>query len=252
MKNISKQVTKPVDEYLKFVQQSFNTSDFKFTQALRELEAFNKNSAKSKEVDRALEIAEDLIGAADHVDIIKDDQKYKKFDKLGTFGFDKAGLLETYQLAEDIIIDVKTARDWLDSYKEFKKRSLTANTASYEATHEELIILGKSILGRAVEMTPIKTGFLRESGSLFDFGNYIIIAFTAPYASYVHENLSIAHPIHADNHNCYGRAKFLEIALQEFFPDRSVWIETEGFSGVSVKIAMNPLYIEYKHYGGIS
>lgn len=251
MKNISKQVTRPVDEYLKFVQQSFNTSDFKFTQALRELEAFNKNSAKSKEVNRALEIAEDLIRTADWVDIIKDDQKYKKFDKLGTFGFDKAGLLETYKLSEDIIIDVKTARDWLDSYKKFKKM-LSVSTADYETTHNELVLLGKSILGRAVEMTPIKTGFLRESGSLFDFGNYIIIAFTAPYASYVHENLSIAHPIHADNHNCYGRAKFLEIALQEFFPDRSVWIETEGFSGVSVKIAMNPLYIEYKHYGGIS
>ena len=114
--------------------------------------------------------------------------------------------------------------------------------------HSELITLGKSILGRAIELTPMKTGTLRKSGVMFDFGTYIIIAFTAPYASYVHENLSISHPIHASNPNCGGRAKFLEIALQEFFPDRHVWTEIHGYNGVMCKISINPILLEYSHY----
>ena len=77
---------------------------------------------------------------------------------------------------------------------------------------------------------------------------YIIIAFTAPYATYVHENMEIAHPIHGDR-DCGGRAKFLEIAVQVVFPDRQVWVEHLGTNDVSVKIGINPLLIEYSHYG---
>ena len=249
MASINKQLTKPVDEYLKFVQQSFNTDDFNFAHIVQELDSISKQFApimdqRNKEY---FEQAERLRREADRVTILKDFDKYKKFDKLGTFGFDNIGLLETYRVAEDIRKDIKVARDWLDSYKKFRELNLKYNV---ESTHDELITLGKSILGRAIELTPMKTGFLRESAVMFDFGNYIEIMFTAPYATYVHENLSISHPIHTSNPNCGGRAKFLEIALQEFLPDRHVWVETEGYGGVYAKIGLNPLYVEYKHWGG--
>jgi hypothetical protein len=253
MASINKQITQPVDEYLKFVQQSFNTDDFNFAHIISELDAVSKQFAPimNKRNQEYINRAEKLKKEADKITILKDFNKYNKFDKLGNLGLDRLGLLETYKVSEDIIKDIQVARDWLDSYKEFKKLSRLYNANNIaEATHNELITLGKSILGRAIELTPMKTGFLRESGTLYDLGNYIIIAFTAPYATYVHENLSISHPIHASNPNCGGRAKFLEIALQEFLPDRSVWVETEGFSGVYVKIGLNPLYVEYKHWGG--
>lgn len=117
-----------------------------------------------------------------------------------------------------------------------------------QGLHTELLALGKTILGRAVELCPMKTGTLRKSGILLDFGTYVIISFTAPYATYVHENMEIAHPIH-DGRDCGGRAKFLEIAVQEVFPDRQVWVEHLGTNDVSVKISINPLLIEYSHYG---
>lgn len=249
MTDINKKLTQPVDEYLKFVQQSFNTEDFNFARIVSELDTIGKQfvpimEQRNKEY---LDEAKRLREEANRVTILKDFNKYNKFDKLGTFGFDNIGLLETYRVTEDIRKDIQVARDWLDSYKRFKKLNLKYNV---ESTHEELITLGKSILGRAIELTPMKTGFLRKSGVMFDFGNYIVIEFTAPYATYVHENLSISHPVHASNPNCGGRAKFLEIALQEFLPDRHVWVETEGYGGVYAKIGLNPLYVEYKHYGG--
>lgn len=248
--NINQQVTKPIDEYLKFVQQSFNTSDFSFADAIKQLDNYSKQLSKTnsiKEEERALQAAK-LKNEANKVIILKDFNKYKKFDKLGNFNLSSTGLLETYKVADEIISDINVARNWLDSYKQFLEFSRSVN--NIDSLHSELITLGKSILGRAIELTPMKTGFLRSSGALYDFGSYIVIAFTAPYATYVHENLSINHPVHASNPNCGGRAKFLEIALQEFFPDRSVWTETLGFSGVYAKISINPLYLEYKHYGG--
>lgn len=249
MASINKQITQPVDEYLKFVQQSFNTDDFNFAHVVQELDSISKQFAPIMEQRNKeyIERAKRLRREADKVIILKDFYKYDKFDKLGSLGLDSLGLLNAYTVSKDIIKDIQVARDWLESYKKFRELNLKYNT---ESTHDELITLGKSILGRAIELTPMKTGYLRESGTLYDLGSYIIIAFTAPYATYVHENLSISHPIHASNPNCGGRAKFLEIALQEFLPDRSVWVETEGFSGVYAKIAINPLYVEYKHWGG--
>lgn len=253
MVEINKQVTKPVDEYLKFIQQNFNTDDFNFLHVVKELDNYSKEIAPVMEQRNreSIERAKRLREKATKITILKDFNKYNKFDKLGNLGLDNRGLVETYRVSEEIRKDIQIARDWLDSYKKFKELNKSYSIVnSAEATHNELITLGKSILGRAIELTPMKTGHLRESGTLYDFGSYIIISFNAPYATYVHENLSISHPIHESNPNCGGRAKFLEIALQEFFPDRHVWVETEGYSGVYVKIGINPLYVEYKHWGG--
>lgn len=239
IKDLNKKITQPVDSYLKFVQQSFNTGDVSFLNILKQLDAF----AKSKQTYSSE--AATLRDRLDMIQILKDPSKYKKFDKLGNFDLTNAGLRETYRVADEIIKDIDVARDWLVSYKRF---SMLTSAISLQGLHSELLKLGQSILGRAVELCPMDTGTLRKSGVLLDFDTYIIIAFTAPYATYVHENMEIAHPHHSSNPNCGGRAKFLEVALQEFFPDRQVWTEIHGYNGVMCKISINPLLLEYSHY----
>lgn len=236
---IAKNTTRPLDDYLKFVQQTFNTNDVSFNDIIKQLE----NIAKTDSVNYTEAI--DLKNRLDLIPILKDIDKYKKFDKLGDFDFSDRGLRQVYKVSDDIIKDINTARNWIRDYKRF---SSLLNKVGIQGLHTELLALGKTILGRAVELCPMKTGTLRKSGILLDFGTYIIISFTAPYATYVHENMEIAHPIHGDR-NCGGRAKFLEIAVQEVFPDRQVWVEHLGTNDVSVKISINPLLIEYSHYG---
>ena len=237
---IAKNTTRPLDEYLKFVQQSFNTNDVSFNDIIKQLE----NIAKTDSVNYTEAI--DLKNRLDLIPILKDINKYKKFDKLGDFDFSDRGLRQVYKVSDDIIKDINTARNWIRDYKRF---SGLLSKVGIQGLHTELLALGKTILGRAVELCPMKTGTLRKSGILLDFGTYIIISFTAPYATYVHENMEIAHPIHSSNPDCGGRAKFLEIAVQEVFPDRQVWVEHLGTNDVSVKISINPLLIEYSHYG---
>lgn len=141
-------------------------------------------------------------------------------------------------MIDEIIYDVRDAKVWTNRYSKWLNK--INKDASKTTSHVELIELGKKILLRAVELAPIDTGLLRQSGILVDMGTYIIIAFTAPYSGYVHEDMNARHET--------GRAKFLEIALQEVFPDRGVWVERHGENGVQVKISVNPLYVEYKHY----
>ena len=236
---IAKNTTRPLDEYLKFVQQTFNTNDVSFNDIIKQLE----NIAKTDSANYTEAI--DLKNRLDLIPILKDINKYKKFDKLGDFDFSDRGLRQVYKVSDDIIKDINTARNWIRDYKRF---SSLLGKVGIQGLHTELLVLGKTILGRAVELCPMKTGTLRKSGILLDFGTYIIIAFTAPYATYVHENMEIAHPIHGGR-DCGGRAKFLEIAVQEVFPDRQVWVEHLGTNDVSVKISINPLSIEYSHYG---
>lgn len=236
---IVKNTTRPLDDYLKFVQQSFNTNDVSFNDIIKQLE----NIAKTDTVNYTEAI--DLKNRLDLIPILKDINKYKKFDKLGDFDFSDRGLRQVYKVSDSIIKDINTARNWIRDYKRF---SSLLSKVGMQGLHTELLALGKTILGRAVELCPMDTGTLRKSGILLDFGTYIVIAFTAPYATYVHENLSISHPIHGDR-DCGGRAKFLEIAVQEVFPDRQVWVEHLGTNDVSVKISINPLLIEYSHYG---
>ena len=231
--------TRPLDDYLKFIQQTFNTNDVSFNDIIKQLEYI----AKTDSVNYTEAI--DLKNRLDLIPILKDINKYKKFDKLGDFDFSDRGLRQVYKVSDDIIKDINTARNWIRDYERF---SSLLSKVGIQGLHIELLALGKTILGRAVELCPMDTGTLRRSGILLDFGTYIIISFTAPYATYVHENMEIAHPIHGDR-DCGGRAKFLEIAVQEVFPDRQVWVEHLGTNDVSVKISINPLLIEYSHYG---
>lgn len=149
--------------------------------------------------------------------------------------YDKLNILKFINMTDDIIHDLEATRDWMGAYKNFIKRLSKVKFNSMEA----LIAIGKAILGRAVELCPYKTGLLRESGVLLVYRDYIEIVFMAPYATYVHEDM--------ENHHPYGRAKFLELAVQEFFPNKSVWVEIHGENVVYVRISLNN-DITYKHY----
>jgi hypothetical protein len=249
IKNIGNKAVKPIDNYLKFVQQSFNTGDISFVGILKQLRDIIKLGQRKDSVSRPSQTtvaqATQLANQLNNITILREPSKYRKFDKLGNFGLGDNGLKEAYKASEEIIKDINVARKWIDSYKKFQVESSNSNVGDL---HQELLVLGKSILGRAIELCPKDTGYLRSTGVLFDFGTYIVIAFLAPYATYVHENMDIVHPVHPHNTDCGGTSKFLEKAVQEFFPDRSVWTEILGKGEVAVKIAINPVLVEYTHY----
>lgn len=229
---ISKDVTKPIDEYLKFIQQSFNTNGSSF----KDISVSLKQLAKSGYVE-----ASTLSDRLDLLPILKDINNYKKFDLLA-YKISESDILNgrvynVYKVADDVIHDIKSSKQWIEDYKRF---SQLLRNAGLNNSHEQLLVLAKTILGRAVELCPIKTGFLRSSGIIIDMGNKINIAFTAPYSMYVHENMSISHPMHGDR-NCYGRAKFLEIAVQEILPNKTVEVNLKGTGAVSIDITIDDI-----------
>lgn len=247
--NTAQQTTKTVDEYLKFVQSSFNTDSVDFKDIVKQLDAISQSSLILSRLQRGelerIKLAKKLRKQLKEIKILEDFDKYNKFDKLDNLNLDSSGLKEAYRVSEEIIKDIRVARNWIDSYKAYERLSenISKNSSASIKPQElrnQLTLLGKSILGRAIELTPMDTGTLRKSGVLLEFSDYIIVAFTAPYAVYVHENLEIMHPIHP-GYNCGGRAKFLEIALQEFFPEATVLVNHLGLGAVAVKITLNDL-----------
>lgn len=303
-----------VDQYLKFVQQSFNTGGPGFTDIVDALNIaadyieplikqheHNKKITKPQPWDQytqgsgstqgstvglgggstvysgvgsggsstqtvysegqqLINKANTLKNMVPSIKIISDPDKYNKFDHLAdainsSDIFSKTGVTDIYKIQDDILDDIYVARDWLKSFQDYQRQLggflKSSGSVDVPSLQKELFRLGQSILGRAEELAPYKTGELRRSGVLMvaDGGNQIIIGFVAPYATYVHENLEIKHPYHKSNPDCGGQAKFLEKALQEFFPDRSVWTDIMGVSGVSATISINPLLIEYRHWG---
>lgn len=235
------------DKYLQFIQRNFNVNKHSgnYGDIINLLNYFiNRNNTLNKnDEDNSLKAEATVIRDGLKGSVI--DPQYDKFQQI-----DFNPEHPSYQLIDEIRNDINKTLHWLDMYKQFLKKSGSLNNNT--ATHEELLTLGKSILGRATELCPKDTGYLRSSGRLIDYKDYITVGFFAPYATYVHENMEIRHPQHKNNPDCGGRAKFLEIALQEFFPDKRVWVEysNSGDNGaVYVNISLNK-DVEYIHYLG--
>lgn len=198
----------------------------------------NIQSIVDQRREEARHKAEKLYAQRELVLNVCDPYKYNRFNELGKISLDKSIIGKVIKASDDLIKDINIVRDWLVSYKAFSEQVEWLNI---QELHDELLMLGKSILGRAIELCPYKTGYLRDSARLYDFGDYIVISFNASYASYVHEIM--------ENHHDIGQAKFLEQAAQEFIPDDTVWVNIEGYSGVRIVISVNPLYVTYIHYG---
>lgn len=160
-------------------------------------------------------------------------EKFNEFDgDLSTQGFSKK-----IKITTELLADTKKAKQWAKEVEqivknakafEIEKRKIKNSINSVIKNKPLLNInqleqIGRAILGLSTEYCPIRTGFLRSSGTLYIRNNSIQIMYECPYATYVHDNINNIHPI--------GRAKFLEEAAQDILQNRSVWTENTGFQG---------------------
>lgn len=149
--------------------------------------------------------------------------KFYKYDFDGSDGFKKM-----IKLTDEILFNLNEEKGFTEEARKLlskarkKFNNLIKNGKSgrpeFLLSMPQLIDIGTAILGRSTELCPIETGFLRSSGTLYEYNNYIRIIYECPYAIYVHENLEAVHP--------FGQAKFLETAAQEILSNRSVWVES--------------------------
>ncbi|WIV13203.1 hypothetical protein [Proteiniborus sp. MB09-C3] len=228
-------IKRGTDTIFDVIQKNFNIEDTGYKSMIAELEslaAILKTNQDKNNTIRVREV-EELLRNKGQAQLIEDKQMFNRIvDISKNINLEQGKLKQVIRMADDLIFDIKNTRDWLNKYQSIMKRG-------YYTSQDKLELLGKAILGRAIELCPIDTGLLRTSGSLLIGNGFIVIVFTAPYASYVHENMAVYHPV--------GQAKFLELALSEFIPNKTTWVETHGKNIVYARIdlAMN---VKYKHY----
>lgn len=243
------------EKYLKLIQESFNINDSSIGSGIDSLgfgidyarkylipspelqRQMAKNATKTELWKRQIEQANLLSKQQADLKVKNDSQLLNRFNDITDLIIGENTSIRTVlSLTDDVVDDLIATREWMLAAIKF-----LTNIKGFDqkANMERLIAIGKAVLGRAIELTPYKTGLLRRSGALLIYDDYIVIVFAAPYATYVHENLESRHTI--------GRAKFLEIALQEFFPDKKVWVEIHGESIVYAKISIDYTVL-YKHY----
>lgn len=82
--------------------------------------------------------------------------------------------------------------------------------------HETVSQIAQMTLFSMQAITPKYTGELVRSSSVEILKGGFIISYDAPYATHVHEDMSITHPYHTHDgelYNCEGSSKFVEIVL---------------------------------------
>ena len=181
---------------------------------------YKKLTAIEKEVHREV-----LTRVYDSFNKYTDTKLLDKFKIYDFSGIKADGFKKMIKTSNELIYDVKQSKAWLKEVEDIiskidLKYKGKIKVTKHMITMRDLERLGKAILGRAIELCPIETGFLRTSGTLYVFSDFIRIIFECPYSSYVHENVNAVHP--------FGQAKFLETATQEMLPNTSVWVEQKG------------------------
>ena len=147
--------------------------------------------------------------------------------------YEDFGVQRVYKVVDSLIYDIRHIRNWISDFSVLAKSDFGISNMG------QLVVLGQAILGRAIELCPMETGALRKSGTLIVYDDSVVITFSCPYATYVHEDLNKHHDI--------GRAKFLELALQEMLPKQMVWVETHGEDTVWCSLSLDNT-LTYKHY----
>lgn len=228
-------IRRGTDVIFDVIQKSFNIEDLGYGDMIAELERLSEilEPTLDKRNKEKISVINELLSKKENAKLIDDKQLFNRIvDISKNIKIDQGRLKQVIRISDDLIFDIKNTRDWLNKYK--------ATISKYYFTSQErLELLGKAILGRAIELCPIETGLLRASGTLIIGNGFIVIVFTAPHATYVHENMEVYHPV--------GMAKFLELALSEFIPDKTTWVEIHGESMVYARIDL-ALNVEYKHY----
>lgn len=232
---LANDIRRGTDTIFDVIQKSFNIEDIGYGDLVAELEHLAeilKPTLDQRNKSR-ISVINELLAKKENAKLLDDKQMFNRIVDISKYiNLNQGNLRQVIRMADDLIFDIKNTRDWLNKYK-----AITKNY--YFNSQDKLEMLGKAILGRAIELCPIDTGLLRTSGTLIVGNGFIVIVFTAPYASYVHENMEVYHPV--------GRAKFLELALSEFIPDKTTWVEIHGESMVYARIDL-ALNVKYKHY----
>ena len=215
-----------LDKYLNFLKRNFNTKKATmadYNEYVKLLDAVSKDTQDTVSRRKADELLMKLKPNKQILDIYNIDDLFIEASSSDS--------TETvYKAIDDLVVDIKNARNWLDNYEEFVD-SLRA--APYNGmVHDKIKALGKAIYGRSIELCPIDTGTLRDSAVLRVGSNYFEIEYRAPYAAYVHDN---ALALHAEG----TTYKFLEIAAQEFLGDAEVvWVDILGESKILLHVAI--------------
>lgn len=159
---------------------------------------------------------------------------FNKFDSLDLNPNSLSDFKKVYKVSRELVHDIKQSKAWAKKVdyliKTAKVRQKQNNKFIAKASKSpkttkpknllsmnELITIGKAILGRSTELCPIHTGFLRSSGRLYIGVNDIRIIYEAPYATYVHDNPNLTHAV--------GEDHFLAKAAQEVLKDTAIWVE---------------------------
>lgn len=185
-------------------------SELDINEILEQLEKYKKNEATGEDRRQVNK----LLDEGKKLSVLIDEDKYGRFEKLEDVYTGESA----FTCGEELINDIKNDRMWLLSYKRWLMETGTV----------DLEMLGKSILARAIELCPKDTGKLRRSGILRVYRDYIEIEFTEEYAIFVHEDMSA-------KHSGGTRAKFLELAVQEFV-DGSVFVDFKKGGTVKVRL----------------
>lgn len=158
--------------------------------------------------------------------------------KIGDVGLDGGDI---YTVVDDVIKKFGVYRNYINLYNKFieMQRRSKYSPLNEKMMQEHLVMLGKLILARSVELAPFKTGFLRKSARLVVYPGVVKIEYTAPYAYFVHEILG--------NYHLIGQAKFLERALLEIIPDTSWWTEEVDSGGLSVTLTLHGKFLTFRH-----
>ena len=180
------------------------------------------------------EIHREVLGKI-YDDLYKSTNKHilDKFNSYKLSG-NSDGITKIIKTSLELMSDIRQRKAWMkeiegilkniekQQLERLKKLENTLNNKKdkHIVSITELEKIGRAILGRAIELCPIETGFLRQSGTLYVFGDYIKIIFECPYSLYVHENVN--------NYHAFGQAKFLETAAQEMLRNTSVWVESSN------------------------
>lgn len=93
----------------------------------------------------------------------------------------------------------------VDNISSFKDSLQKAVEKQVKIKKNEAYILAKEILNEAIRLCPKNTGYLASTGKIVKEGSVYKVVFTASYAVYVHEDLSVKHTS--------GQAKFLTQAV---------------------------------------
>lgn len=219
VKRINEEVLDKTDYFLSILEQSFEGNGSKRRTALL--------SKVKKHTRKITAIPKDKIENIIEREQVLFETELTPFAKNIASSLSDTDYVSAYRATESLV-------ETIDEYRKFENdmlRVLNAYTKRYNlddniSKHELLTIIAREILASAILRTPIVSGNLRRSAVAWvpPDNDAILIFYAKSYAKFIHEAMFIRHPIHRIpgsniTYDCHGDSKFLEDAVQLYFPD---------------------------------